>query len=321
MVCADCSADAAAQLPWADKMEAISGFLVDPIARFLHDMHPGMPLVPNRATSLSGSWFLSPRQHVIEFIVYNAFFLTIFFVLSKRLTAKGGAYYFIEVDARRKRTIVEHLATLSLLVTLGYTLYFKYLRGGTLFLLQPCHISLAILIVLSFAPAGWKGAHLLFNMYFYWMWGAILALAFPDLRDYEDPVEIFFFFFEHYLLVVIPFVFYAVGRFEILEPTLAITLCAFSVKAIYHSIVLESLALYTGLNLNYLMSPPTGILEHFGIYYRSVQYAFCCILTFVTRYVLVAIILSAVRFLFRRSSNPKSSASVSLRAAASKKAR
>ncbi|KAF9208151.1 hypothetical protein BGZ49_009625 [Haplosporangium sp. Z 27] len=132
------------------------------------------------------------------------------------------------------------------------------------------------------------------------MWGTMLALLSPDLRDYNLFLEIENFFVEHYLLLLAPVYMIWSNRYVIWPVSLDVTFMSFSLFALYHSFILSSMALLNGENLNYLLVPPPGPLASFGQWYRPVMYLFCVGLT-MTRYFLVEVV---IQFLPRRSINP-----------------
>jgi hypothetical protein len=54
------------------KMLSIPAFLADPLERFVLQLAPPLPRETDWSTSLNGSWYLSPAQHGLEFILWNA---------------------------------------------------------------------------------------------------------------------------------------------------------------------------------------------------------------------------------------------------------
>lgn len=91
--------------------------------------------------------------------------------------------------------MTEKILFASLLGSFGLTAVHKVLRKNKLFMLQPCHMSAALLLITLANPN--KSSivtNLLFNIYLYTQWGAIGALAFPDLRDHYLVGETFNFF-------------------------------------------------------------------------------------------------------------------------------
>ncbi|KAF9114976.1 hypothetical protein BGX27_009304 [Mortierella sp. AM989] len=176
----------------------------------------------------------------------------------------------------------------------------KFLRGGLIYLLQPCHMSAMLLIIILLGPKEKKWPHVLLNIYFHIMWGTMLALLSPDLRDYDLFFEVENFYIEHYLLLLAPVYMIWSNRYVIWPVSIDVTFMSFSLFALYHSFILSSMALLIGENLNYLLVPPPGPLQAFGKWYRPVMYMFCVGLT-MSRYFLVELV---IQVLPRRSINP-----------------
>lgn len=92
-------------------------------------------------------------------------------------------------------TKTEKVLFVSLLGSFALTAVHKVIRKNKMFMLQPCHMSAALLLVTLYNPN--KSSiytNLLFNIYLHTQWGAIGALAFPDLRDHYLFGETFNFF-------------------------------------------------------------------------------------------------------------------------------
>jgi hypothetical protein len=60
----------------------VLGFLetevVNPASRFVEKIAFEMPNVTDLADTYKGTWYLSPRQHTIEFVCYNVLFFVLF---------------------------------------------------------------------------------------------------------------------------------------------------------------------------------------------------------------------------------------------------
>ena len=133
-----------------------------------------------------------------------------------------------------------------------------------------------------------KLSHMMFNIALHHSWGVLMAIMQPDLRDSTQFLEVPFFWFEHIVLLVIPCWAIWTGRFFLNPLSIKLATASFFIIAIYHSLLLTTVALVTGVNLNYVLKPPLGVLELFGIYYRPIMYLFCFFITLFTRYVLWA---------------------------------
>lgn len=92
-------------------------------------------------------------------------------------------------------TKTEKILFASLLGSFSLTLAHKIIRKNKLFMLQPCHMSAGLLLLIMADPnKSSVVTNLLFNIYLHTQWGAIAALIFPDLRDQYLIGETFNFF-------------------------------------------------------------------------------------------------------------------------------
>ncbi|KAF9908280.1 hypothetical protein EC991_009924 [Linnemannia zychae] len=251
-----------------------------------------MPFETDWNSSLNGSWYLSPRRHTVEFVIYNALFLYTVRYFYKRALYPGSpiSKLFAAYVPPAKKSKIEISVMVVLTASLLITVYQKWARGGLLYLLQPCHMSAMLLITILAGPKDKKWPHILLNIYFHIMWGTMLALLSPDLRDYDLFFEVENFFIEHYLLLLAPVYMIWSNRYVIWPLSMDVALMSFSLFALYHSFILSTMALIKGQNLNYLLMPPPGPLQAFGKWYRPVMYMFCVLLT-MTRYVLVEVVI------------------------------
>ncbi|KAI9031036.1 transmembrane protein [Phycomyces nitens] len=211
--------------------------------------------------SLGGAWYITPTHHAIEFITLAPIFLLLTGILGMRAFGKGTNGYRLLTTPQPTDTKSSWLDQALLIMTigsLGLTVIHKYYTHTLLFLLQPCHASAAILIIIM----GWPLPNrpfiprLLFNIYLHTMWGAILALVFPDLRDHDMFGEVFNFFLEHILILIVPFYLLSAGRCVLLPASADMALFSFFLYAAYHSPLLHILSLSSGYNLNYTLVPP-----------------------------------------------------------------
>ncbi|KAG0014115.1 hypothetical protein BGZ80_010643, partial [Entomortierella chlamydospora] len=132
-----------------------------------------MPYETDWNSSLKGSWYLSPRRHTVEFFIYNIvfFYATRFFY--RRALAPGSriSQEFAKYVPPAKKSKIEISVVVTLLATLLITMVHKYMRGGLIYMLQPCHMSALLLIIILLGPKDKQWPHILLNIYFHIMWG------------------------------------------------------------------------------------------------------------------------------------------------------
>ncbi|KAJ1501369.1 hypothetical protein HMI54_010035 [Coelomomyces lativittatus] len=273
-------------------------YILDPLSNFVKEWSADMPLEINRNSSIQGSWYLSPKQHAIEFILYNFFFsYGIEHFLAKALAKNTPTYNALKKamkEAPTRRSRLDILFLILLCSSLSLVVIYKLYRKTTIFLLQPCHVSMASLILLLLYNPKKEAPHIGFNIYLHTIWGTILALLVPDLRDCDLFFERYNFWIEHLLLLITPVYILLKRRLALFPLTPNLAFAAFFFKALYHSLLLSLVSLIFGVNVNYLLLPPPGTLEVFSHFYRLVMYVFSCGMTFLTRYLFVEIIVRSV---------------------------
>ncbi|RUS22143.1 TMEM164 family-domain-containing protein [Endogone sp. FLAS-F59071] len=259
-----------------------------------------MPDETNWATSIGGSWFITPAQHGAELIVLTAFYGTLTWISGQRIFRKGNPLSNLLTTFHPPRPIstTERVLVVTLTASLLVTIVHKIIRGTAIYLLQPCHMSAVVLIAIMAWPTKTSPIpHLLLNVYFHTAWCGLSALAFPDLRDHHLFGETFNFFFEHIMLFVVPLYMIYSSRYVVLPPSLDLALFSWSLYAFYHSPFLILIALRTGENLDYqLAPPPVKFLKNMGPWYRLFVYGLGFFLMIFTRYVLFGL---AIRLLPR----------------------
>lgn len=278
-------------------------------AQWLEDALPHITRDLGRsvASSVVPSWFLSPVQHVWEFLVLNSILvpMVLFLTLRAPWEVVEPAAVAAPTGTRRPRaTLVLDTAIAVgkwvVLVTIGATLVYKLLTNRGLYLLQPCHVLNVLLAIICFSSpaAAFKGpaaSHLpsiAFNVYLHSVYGAWLALAMPDTRDLHLPTERFCFYLQHALLVGLPMLLIARRKFHLYRPRV---LYSWAWKFAYHVDVLLPASLVFGGNLNYMLVPPPGPLANFGFMYRPVMGLVCILLTALVRYGVVGAVCAISR--------------------------
>lgn len=63
------------------------------------------------------------------------------------------------------------------------TVYHKVFGDNFVYLLQPCHVNLLLLIFTMVGPRESKVTKMAFNSYLHYIWATIFALSFPDTTE------------------------------------------------------------------------------------------------------------------------------------------
>lgn len=146
---------------------------------------------------------------------------------------------------------------LHLIVFIG-ELYYKIKTKTGIFMLQPCHVTHFLqLLILKFNEKSSLVLQL-FRLQMYFIPGAFLATIFPALGE-RSLFEIGIFYVQHFLIILVPIFLIASGRF-IPEKFTNFTYAAFGYAAfvLYHYVVLQPLSYVTLANINYMLCPSKG---------------------------------------------------------------
>ncbi|KAG1181371.1 hypothetical protein G6F36_009935 [Rhizopus arrhizus] len=255
-----------------------------------------VPTETDWAQSSYGSWYNDPRQHGLELLFLATFYASITFILFRRVLKPGKRHYKLltEFQPPKKASLTEKGMTIALASSLSLTLIHKIIRNRVWFMLQPCHISGLLLVFALLYPNKQSPLpHILFNIYLHLQWGALAALAFPDLREHSLIGETFNFFAEHVLLLIVPIYMIYSRRYVVLPKSKEILFLSFFSYCFFHTPVLHTLSLASGFNLNYMWTPPPiKLLLDLGPSYRIVMYGVAFILKFITRFICVETILT-----------------------------
>ncbi|KAG0370686.1 TMEM164 family-domain-containing protein [Gamsiella multidivaricata] len=296
--------------------KAVVGFLeievVNPAAKFVEKVAFEMPRVTDLADTYKGTWYLSPRQHTIEFVCYNVLFFVLFRVGLYLFRKKGSAFYSRRLDQLTENINANVLsghvmdkAVLTLLCgSYALTVYHKIFGDNYMYLLQPCHVNILILIFTMVGPRENKFTNMAFNSYLHYIWATIFALSFPDTAENGLWLVIENFWLEHYLLLLVPIYLIYTGRFVVFPLSFSYAVLSYALFSLFHSFVLSGFGLLTGHNLNYMLVPPNSPLMHsLGKYYRVTIYGVTFLMTLISRYVIVEVLSVGLRVKAWRMAN------------------
>lgn len=178
-------------------------------------------------------------------------------------------------------------------------------------LLMPCHILTAVwvYIFLHNKPSDFGSCCYLGTLTVDVLWGPLAALASPDMGDHQFRIEGTIFVLHHSLLVLLPF--YFAIRYNTLGMSWQHLWHLTWVCTTYKLVFSTPYALLTGMNLNYMLYPPTvrfapAILK--SVYYRPAYIAifmlFSVMCNVIVRFVakMVRKVMSQVQHLKRKVS-------------------
>jgi len=240
-----------------------------------------------------GGWFLSPAQHVIECVLLNAVLFATLFASKPHLHHDTAAS-----SHRFKRStllkLCDKIGLLLSIATLCLVIYHKHTKERLPFLLQPCHVLNLLMIIVFMKPAGSRTGTLLFNVYLQCFFSPLLGMFAADRSCYKLRFELANWFAQHFLLIMFPVYCIATDRFHIIKG-LRFFVFGFSIEALFHFVILVPASIASGMNLNYVLCPPSGLLSQFGAWYRVVMTLFSLVLAFVCRFGLLGSLIWLVR--------------------------
>ncbi|ETV82316.1 hypothetical protein H257_04993 [Aphanomyces astaci] len=251
---------------------------VDYLEDFFLSIGPGdEPKFPHVPATLRSVWYLTPRQHAMETVCYVMIFAPMCYVALKQ--ALNHSKWKNQRPIRAPTALDGVLGAITMSSFLGVCYYKAHSVNGwrLLYMFQPCHVMTFTLAILCIARG--RTANFIFQVYVAMTWSSDCALAFPDTSDYIYIGDIYNFYIEHYLMLVIPVLLCVSGRYEYIGSPSWI-LFGFTVIALYHAIVLQLACLVTEVNIATLMSPP-NVLRSLGEWYRPAQYGMCFVLHWV----------------------------------------
>lgn len=278
-------------------------------ARWIVDAFPHIPSDTTAAlqSSILSAWFVHPERQVVEFVIVNAALIAV-------LAAVRKLPWKVAVPAvPHKLSPIDFVLAAACVIVCAGVVYCKVMTGRLIYLLQPCHVTMAILTALTLKtsrpplPGGPDAPSFLFNAYIHWMCGAWAAVAAPDTRDQTMIAEGVFFWSEHALLCLLPLYYLYTRRFTLYEPRIV---HMWDLFILYHANVLLPASLLSGNNLNYVMVPPAGFLRNLGQHYRVGLIVVVMVLIILVRLIIaggwIFLLTFLDKVLFARKSRGKS---------------
>ena len=206
-------------------------------------------------------WYLSPERHVREYICVAILTLSIIIITLSRLPR----YPELTTKSLRPPLFLRILTIICCTLNILYK-YCGY-KGKLWFLTMPCHVNWAMAFILCFYPNLSSHASNILCQIWVGMAGlTLIAILEPDLSDLTLPFEVPYFFIMHVILLIYPLYYLLSGKITLLPlPNQNESIVSCFMKwwmltnasfAFFYVPVVTPLCIYSGLNLNYMMSPP-----------------------------------------------------------------
>lgn len=138
----------------------------------------------------------------------------------------------------------------------GIEIGFKLATSTLIWILNPCHAITMLQILLLASSSSWLTTFI-FRIHLHMMNGPLLALTFPILNTRSLPFEHMTYFVQHILIILIPASFLNQSSEFSVEPIddFSWVIFSLSIQVLYHFLVLQPIALMTGINLNNILCP------------------------------------------------------------------
>lgn len=285
-------------------------------AEWLYQLNPTMLKVPPRATdeeycfmgpdggtegavtcreigyahaTCVGSWMLPPEYHIVEGIAVTLVALVVLHLVAPSLKAL--------IDTKTCKIQHPRGSRAASLFCFGMVMIYKVFGypKRIFYIVMPCNMQWALSFLQCFLiPESWTILqYTVLQLRISYIVSVIIAIVTPETEDCVLPGEYVFYWINHAILLILPAAYIANGSVSCFPPSdstmstrtfnllwLAYSCAAF---AIFYFIPVVLLAIYSGLNLNFMMHPPHDHFALKGQYYRLTSIALLSTLFGVSR--------------------------------------
>jgi len=240
------------------------------------------------------SWYISPERHVVEMVVVGFISVIALSMIVPRLSR-----YPTDCANQPDANSLRPPLLLRLLIGICFTLQIVYKLAGypgkLYMMLMPCNVIWCLHFAHAFVPMSPNARHVLVQLCITYVGLPVVAIATPDLSDLTLPFEIEYFFLNHALLLVFPMYWICSAKVSMLplakrgESVLGNFVkwysMACAIFALFYFVFVTPVAVYSGLNLNYMLSPPPNpgnVIS--GESFRLMSIGCCGALFFIMRF-------------------------------------
>ncbi|XP_062562279.1 transmembrane protein 164 [Armigeres subalbatus] len=151
----------------------------------------------------------------------------------------------------------KQLLLVTMTLTLGVEVGFKFATRTVIYILNPCHITTIIQIYLLACNKPKKSTTALFRLQMNFLNGPLLAFMFPETDSRQLPLEASIYWIQHALMCIIPVFLLRYGGVYNMEAMNDFTwnVIGYAIIILYHYIVLQIVSIPTQVNLNHMLCP------------------------------------------------------------------
>ncbi|XP_058466300.1 uncharacterized protein LOC131439382 isoform X2 [Malaya genurostris] len=150
---------------------------------------------------------------------------------------------------------VKQMLLITMTLTLGVELGFKFATRTVIYILNPCHVTTLMQIYLLACNKPRKSTTSLFRLQMNYLNGPLLAFMFPETDSRQLPMEAAIYWIQHALMCIIPIYLLRTGGVYNMEAISDFTwnIIGYSACIIYHFAFLQIVAIPTQVNLNHML--------------------------------------------------------------------
>jgi len=141
-------------------------------------------------------------------------------------------------------------------VMFGIQIGFKFSTLQLVYLLSPCHMVTAFQIYILASPPS-VHTQSIYRVHIGLLNGAVLAILFPVTDTQTQPFEVELYWIQHIMMLLLPMFLSRQGEPFTPEPIKEVSFAclSYAIFFLYHIIILQPVAIFTGINLDFILCP------------------------------------------------------------------